>query len=367
MSDATHLNVSPVFTQDGEILFVSSMGGNRDIYSQRIGSDLKPRGEPDRLTTGLNAHTISIDRSGKTLAYSVFNTVANLWSLPIPTTTASDNQLHQITSGNQTVESGYVSYDGKWIAYDSNINGNVDIFKIPVEGGEPQQLTHNSIDDFNPAWSPDGTRIAFHSVDKGNRDLFTMDANGGNLETVLATPSQELAPAWMPDGSIIYNVLPDSFFIIRRNPAKPAEWGKPKFLARGMVTSASYDGRHLAIGGPSGMICPKCPEGVFVTDGDGSNPVHMPSIPELDSAYAGPGSFVWSRDSRHLYFAMREKDGSSSIWQFPVNGDKGRRLVKLVDPDHQFYRTGLDVDTKNFYFPLGSRQSDIWTMELKKK
>jgi hypothetical protein len=79
------------------------------------------------------------------------------------------------------------------------------------------------------------------------------------------------------------------------------------------------------------------------------------------------GTLLWSRDSRHLYFSIREKDGSSSIWQLPVNGDMGKRVVHLTSPDHQFYRTNLDADTKNFYFPLGERQSDIWTMELKKK
>ncbi len=367
ISDATHLNVSPVFTPDGEVLFVSSMGGNRDIYSQRIGSDLKPRGESVRLTTGLNAHTISVDRSGKTLAYSVFNTVANLWSIPISASTATDAQLHQITSGNQTVESGFVSYDGKWIAYDSNLNGNADIFKVPVDGGEPQQLTHNSIDDFSPAWSPDGTHIAYHSVDKGNRDVYTMNADGGDVETVVATPSQELAPVWQSDGSIIYNVLPDSFRIIRRNPAKPTEWGKPKLLVRGLILGMSYDLKRVAVGGPDGMVCAKCPVGAYTTDADGSNPVHIPSVAALDSVVAAAGSLLWSRDSRHLYFSAREKDGSSSIWQLPVNGDQGRRVVHLTDPSHQFYRTNLDADSKNFYFPIGNRQSDIWTMELKKK
>jgi hypothetical protein len=45
---------------------------------------------------------------------------------------------------------------GQWLAYDSNINGNQDIFKMPVAGGEPQQLTRNMGDNFNPTWSPDG-------------------------------------------------------------------------------------------------------------------------------------------------------------------------------------------------------------------
>lgn len=368
ISDAEHLNVSPVFTPDGDVLFVSSMGGNRDIYSQKIGSDLKPRGDPVRLTTGLNAHTISIDRAGKTLAYSVFNTIANLWSTSIPSSSVIDPPMHEITTGNQTIESGYVSPDGKWLAYDSNINGNADIFKIPVEGGEPQQLTHNSIDDFSPAWSPDGSQIAFHSVGNGNRDVFVMDANGGNLQSIASSQSQELAPIWLPDGSgVIYNVLPDSNFIVRRNPSKAGAWSKPRFLMRAQIIGVSFDGKHLAVGGGPNVVCATCPQGAYVAGPDGKSPVQVPFVPELDTALTSPGTLVWSRDSRHLFFSMRERSGSSAIWQLPVNGDPERRLIRLTNPNHQFYRTNLDADSKNFYFSLGERQSDIWTMELKKK
>ncbi len=367
ISDASHLNVSPAWTPDGAVLYVSSLGGNRDIYSQRIGSDLKPRGDPVRLTTGLNAHTISIDRTGKILSYSVFNTVANLFSTPITSSAESSPQLHQITTGNQTVESGFVSHDGKWLAYDSNINGNQDIFKIPVEGGEAQQLTHNNIDDFSPAWSPDGREIAFHSVDKGTRDIFVMDANGGNLTTVIATPSQELAPVWLPDGNTLaYQVLPDSGFEISRDQAKPGNWTKPRFIARALITAISPEGNRYIMGAADGLLCANCPSGLYLVPRNGGAPIRIPS-PEAEKVIASPGTVVWSRDARHAYIAIRERDGTASIWQLAVNGDPERRVLHLRDPDRQFFRTNLDLDTKNFYFNIGDRQSDIWTMELKKK
>jgi hypothetical protein len=63
-----------------------------------------------------------------------------------------------------------------------------------------------------------------------------------------------------------------------------------------------------------------------------------------------------------LYLSVREKDGTASIWQLAINGDPERRLVHLSDASRQFYRMSLDVDDKNFYFTIGDRQSDIWTM-----
>ncbi|MEO8192370.1 MAG: protein kinase [Gemmatimonadales bacterium] len=336
ISDNTHLNVSPVWTPDGAVLFVSTLGGNRDIYLQRISSSLAPRGDPVRLTTGLNAHTISIDRAGKALAYSVFNTVAN------------------------------ISYDGKWLAYDSNINGNQDIFKIPVGGGEPQQLTHNDVDDFNPAWSPDGKEIAFHSLLKGNRDIYVMDASGGNLTVVTATPSEELAAVWLPDGSgLFYGALPDSFYQIKRQGTSPGRWGPPKFLGR-IALAVSPDGRQTMAGAIRGIVCPDCEGGLYLVSPDLKDHRRI-ATPQIDKVIQAPGQFLWSRDSQHAFVVLREKDGTSSIWQIPVNGDPERRLLHLTDPNRQFYRTNLDADSANFYFNIGDRQSDVWTMELKKQ
>ena len=92
---------------------------------------------------------------------------------------------------------------------------------------------------------------------------------------------------------------------------------------------------------------------------------HVPT-PKLDSVIQSSGSVLWSADSRHVFIAVREKDGTSSIWQAPLNGDEEKRILHLKDPSRQFYRTRVDVDANNFYFTIGDRQSDVWTMELKK-
>ncbi|HYN79954.1 MAG TPA: protein kinase [Gemmatimonadaceae bacterium] len=363
ITDETRLNTSPVWTPDGALLFVSSLGGNRDIYMQRIAGDLTPRGEPVRLTTGLNAHTISIGRSGKTLAYSVFNAIANVWSAPIATADADSPRLKQVTTGNQTIESVFVSRDGQWLAYDSNINGNQDIFKVPVAGGEAQQLTRNGVDNFNPAWSPDGSQIAFHSLLKGNRDVYVMDASGGNVQPVVATPREELAAVWVNGGQAIqFFTYPDSIFEVKR---VGNGWGPARFVLRGGIGGPSPDGKKIAYGGPPGSLCAECPGGLHILSADLKQRQHFPT-PKMNKVIQSAGTTVWSADSRHLFVSVREKDGTSSIWQAPVNGDEEKRVLHLTDPSRQFYRTSLDADSTNFYFTIGDRQSDIWTMELKK-
>jgi serine/threonine-protein kinase len=366
ISDDTHLNASPVFLPDGSVVYVSSIGGNRDLYIQRLSGNLKPRGAPIRLTTGLNAHTITVDNTGSTLTYSVFTTIGNAWSTPILSAPSANAQLHQITSGNQTIEALAVSPDGQWLAYDSNINGNQDIFKMPIGGGDAQQLTHNGVDNFVPAWSPDGKEIGFHSLVKGNRDVYIMDANGGNLTPVAAGPSEELTAQWMPDGNgLVYFVYPDSTFRIRRDAS--GKWGKPTLWSR-QINGLAYspDKTRLIMAGGPGGACATCPGGLYLLDADGTNPRNIDTR-LIQQVMVSPGPLVFSRDSKHLYVPTREKDGTAGIWQLPFNGDSERRLIHFTDPSRQPYRMTLDLDSKNFYFTFGDRQSDIWTMQLKKQ
>src|SRR5262245_1929924 len=59
------------------------------------------------------------------------------------------------------------------------------IFVIPVEGGEPKQITDGDWDDGRPAWSPDGRQIAFASARHEERDydqvadVWVVSADGG--------------------------------------------------------------------------------------------------------------------------------------------------------------------------------------------
>ena len=355
VSDDLHLNTSPVWSDDASILFVSTLGGARDIYMQRLNRDRSANRAAVRITTGLNPHTISTGANGSVLAYSVFNTVANIWTAGgDESDIANARNAKPVTSGNQTVEYGSVSPDGKWLAYDSNVNGNQDIYRAPLAGGEAEQLTRNAYDDFHPAWSPNGKEIVYYSLKNGTRDIFVMSADGTNIRPVYEGPGEQRLPAWYGNDAIHFMTFPDSVFEVTR---EAGVWSKPRLAASGGVVPSMYspDGQWL--------IQIKA-DGPYLSRPDGSNARRiLLRNSSLLKGIAGAGP--WSADSRHFYSAVRESDATSSIWQIPVNGDPERRVLHFTDPARQLYRSTFDVFGGRFYFTIGDRQSDIWTMSLK--
>ncbi len=185
-----------------QLFFVSNRDGPRDIYAVAVSRDGALRAMPTRITTGLGAQSFSFDAAGGRLAYAVYRETANSWALPIPQGgSVSIDRAVLVTSGSQAIETARVSHDGKWLYYDSDRNGNTDIYRVPLGGGgEPERLTTHAADDFAPAVSPDDREIAFHSFRGGTRDIYVKPVAGGEALPVTATAAQECCTTWSPYG-----------------------------------------------------------------------------------------------------------------------------------------------------------------------
>ena len=191
------LNVSPVWAPDGSyLLFVSNRGGNRDVYQVEIDGNGSPRSEPTPITTGIDAHTIDLSADGSLLTYAEFRHIANIWTLDIPARTASVSEARPLTNETQVIETAHYSADGQWIVFDSNREGNQDVYRIPVAGGDPQRLTTDLNDDYAPKFSPDGSEIVFYSLRHGSRDIFVMGEEGEAPQRLTTDPAQDRNPTW---------------------------------------------------------------------------------------------------------------------------------------------------------------------------
>src|SRR5262245_50574930 len=87
-----------------------------------------------------------------------FTYMGDIW-----TADESGSNVQRLTAHKARDMSPRFSPDGKWIAFASDREGNLDVWIIPVEGGKPRQLTFHSADDSVLGWTPDSKQVLFAS------------------------------------------------------------------------------------------------------------------------------------------------------------------------------------------------------------
>lgn len=178
----------------GNIIFASDRDGDREIYRMRADG-----GGITRLTT-VNGDDNRPDWSPN--GDIAFDSVRDgSWG------------IYYLSQGKTSKFSGSTgvnefnpdwSPDGNSIAYESNRDGNFEIYVEDVvkldDVGNTPNLTNNPADDGCPDWSPDGKRIAFSSDRDGNREIYVMNNDGSAQTRLTNNPALDSCPTWSPDG-----------------------------------------------------------------------------------------------------------------------------------------------------------------------
>lgn len=154
--------------------------------------------------------------------------------------------LQQLTFGSAQERVPAWSADGSHLAYQANEDGEFDIFILNVSTGAIQKITNNDCTDLAPSWSPDGTKLAFYSECDGNREIYTMNVDGSNRKQLTETGGDiyNWFPIWSHDGSRIT-------FSSNRSGGKyqvyvmNADGSDLQAVARGCVSSFSPDDQWL--------------------------------------------------------------------------------------------------------------------------
>ncbi len=366
VTDSAAPNLSPQWSADGsQLFFVSNREGPRDIFALSIRPDGRARGQPVRITTGLGVQSFSLDATARRLVYAVYQEKANVWSLPIPERPpVSIEGAVQITSGSQVIETMRVSRDEKWLLYDSDLNGNADVYRIPLNGGEPERLTTDPADDFFAETSPSGTEIAFHSYRAGTRDIFVQAVTGGQAYQVTATAAQECCAIWSPEGDALAFTTysgEEGIFVVRRDST--GRWGSPiRRLSRGFVWSWSADGKLLAVSSGRSIRSAPLAERLELISPDSGDAITLYAVadtlndPTVLQAH-------WRGDGKGLYFKSLDELGRASIWYQSVSGGRPHLLVRFDDLSRPSFRANFASSAKSLFFAINDRQSDIWVAE----
>jgi len=352
------LNVSPTWLDARHVLYVSDRDGPRGVYVVEVG----PRGrhgEP-RIVPGVaDPHSISYSIGARKLAYARFTHRQNIWAYPLGRRTAIPIEDGvPVTSGSQVVEMSDVSPDGKWLAFDSNVRGRKDLFKIPLGGGDVVALTAMPGNEEGPRWSPDGREIAFHHYTAADSEkVMVVSADGGPPVALTDGPGADVWPVWSPDGLSLA-------FLSNRSGSRRL-W----LLARDSVGGAWHETGPLA-------DCPPFNEINWVPDGSGvlcdtnrDLVVFTPQGKEIWRRTMDPASGLfaranarYSRDGRIIYQSGRHRDGRAGVWAIPVAGRPLRLVIAAADPSLAAGCVSLGPD--RLYLTVYQYESDIWVANL---
>ncbi|MFJ4650289.1 serine hydrolase [Nocardia sp. NPDC088792] len=106
-------------------------------------------------------------------------------------------------------------------------------------GGEPTRLTRG-VADTDPRWSPDGRSIAFLRAGNGPAQLWLLPADGGEPEQLTELPLGAGLPVWSPDGTrIAFAAAVDS----------TAPIGRPATVAAAAAKVRASDGTAVTASG----------------------------------------------------------------------------------------------------------------------
>ena len=81
-----------------------------------------------------------------------------------------------------------VSPDGKFVAFMSQKDGNLEIYRVNIDGSELRRLTQVASNDGLPAWMPNGRTILFASDRDGVWSIFAMNPNGSSQRRLFTLP-----------------------------------------------------------------------------------------------------------------------------------------------------------------------------------
>ncbi|MFZ1395701.1 MAG: hypothetical protein WAS33_02330 [Candidatus Promineifilaceae bacterium] len=188
---------------------------------------------------------------------------------------------------------------GGAVIFTQHVDGNSDIYILPVGQADPIRLTSHPAEDRDPAWGPDGTEIAFASRRDGNWELYVYNIPNRELRRVTRDLAYDAAPTWSPDGQwLAYESYRDGnldIYLIKADgsegPFRLTDDPAPDF-----APAWSPGGRHIAFtslrGGSRDIFVRSLDAGI------NAGVVNLTQSPALDEDEA-----AFSPDGRTLVYA----------------------------------------------------------------
>jgi Tol biopolymer transport system component len=247
------------------------------------------------------------------------------------------------------------SPDGQNIVFQSNRDGNQEIYTMSADGSNPTRLTKNTDRDGMPSWSPDGSRIIFSSNRDGNWEVYVMNSDGSEQMRLSVIQTYDGMPSWSPDGTQIVFVSERDgnaeIYTMNADGSSPARL--TDHPARDSSPSWSPDGQRIAFGSRRDGDW-----NIFTMNVDGTEQIRLTN----ESSNHRP---CWSPDGSKIIFNSN-RDGNWEIYTINADGSNPTRLtynttgdgVPSFSPDGQKILFGSNRDFDNEVYVMDADGSN---------
>lgn len=203
-------NTTPVWSPDGKwIAFASIRNGHSNLYRKRSDGS----GTEETLLENDQADTAEDwSPDGKYLLYShgTNGLDAQLWAIALE----GEHKPWMVVAHAAVLYGARLSPDGKWLAYESNESGTVQLYIVPFRGGQGKwQVTSQGSS--GPAWTKDGKELFY--MDPGF-NLYAISFKEVDGAPQLGAPQQ--IPITTSAPTVFYDISPDGKKILIDNVAQ---------------------------------------------------------------------------------------------------------------------------------------------------
>jgi Tol biopolymer transport system component len=225
----------------------------------------------------------------------------------------SDEEIFESApgGGNDISPDGkkFVLSGAKRVTRDKKRTGyEVDIYTMPIEGGEPIKITKSPGQDRFPCWSPDGKSVAFIRYPEPPKDntyimnICIVSAEGGEVRQITSESDKVFWSCidWSPDGKLITYFSEDKTI-----KAIPVEGGKPRVIAHVDKLSNHYE---LAWSPDGKKLAYTCEGKIWIVAPDRGEPVEVKTGMSAEASKIG-----WSPDGEKIAFT-HWKGGEHELW-----------------------------------------------------
>lgn len=175
-----------------DVWLMDADGSNQQRVTSRLGADLYPRWSPD----------------GSRIVYASCRNLLDFDLYSVAAATGSEQRLSSWFLKNEWAAT--YAPDGQHLAFSTDVDGNIEIYTMPVQGGNAANLTRHSGDDLAPSWKAatapifsisgrvldaGGRAIPCATVSAGLSRSTTTDGDGNYILTGLQAGSYAVTPS----------------------------------------------------------------------------------------------------------------------------------------------------------------------------